>query len=438
MHFRPHLLPAALLLIAVQFSITATSRAQEIKEPAPARFTCIDLQKHANQPLDRDFHGYEGNNLKPLPRGRKTLGEVDFAIGEKFIQLASKRAPDWPEEVENIAVGTRAAQLHLLHGTGWTAAEGEEIAHVTVHYEDQTTERIPIEYGPDVQDWWDYGSDRPPQRAVEVWRDVNDASQDFRGRRIEIRLFNLSWTNPHPEKTIARVDYVSKNESASAPFLIAVTADSEPAKAEPSADPLLRRDCGDDAGFVSLVDPETEQEQEAIEFLRQVGAFLEIDAQGHAVEVSLSGPGLKSEFNRGSDAVVGLLTRLPRLERAYLNSSAITDEGMQSLKEVRSVGWLSLNLTSITDAGLKELAGMVQLERLRLHGTRITNDGLQHLHDMTRLRVLDLSSTQVTDAGLPALYHLKDLELLDLRKTSITDEGARQLREALPNVTIKR
>lgn len=325
-----------------------------------------------------------------------------------------------------------------LKGTGWTAADGEEIAHLTVHYEDQTTERVSIEYGPDVQDWWDYGSDRPPQRAVEVWRDVNDASQDFRGRRIEIRLFKLSWSNPHPEKAIARIDYVSQNESASAPFLIAVTADSEAAKPEQFPDPQLRRDCGDDAGSVSLVDPEAEQEQEAIEFLRQVGAFLELDAQGHVVEVSLSGPGLKSEFNRGSDAVVGLLTRLPRLERAYLNSGGITDQGMQSLKEVRSVGWLSLNFTSITDAGLKELAGMVQLERLRLHGTQITDDGLQHLRDMTQLRVLDLSSTQVTDEGLPALHDMKDLELLDLRKTRVTDEGARRLREALPIVTVKR
>src|SRR5258708_1975216 len=34
-------------------------------------FQALDLQRHANQALDDDFHAYVGNNLKPLPRGRQ-------------------------------------------------------------------------------------------------------------------------------------------------------------------------------------------------------------------------------------------------------------------------------------------------------------------------------------------------------------------------------
>jgi hypothetical protein len=402
-----------------------------------SRFTLFDLQKHANQPLDRDFHGYEGNNLKPLKKGRQSLGKIAFEVGDKFIQLASKRAPDWPEQVTGIAAGVTAARLHFLHGTGWPATDGMEIGSFTVHYDDDSKIDIPIEYGVDVQDWWDFGRGEPPKRAEVVWRDVNEASANFRGQRIEIRLFKLTWSNPHPEKTISSLDYTSKNESSSAPFLISVTADREASDPVEEQSPDGKSGCGDESPGAGRDDSPSEKEQEAIEVLKQVGAFLELDSHGHAVEVSLSGPGLNAQFNRGSDQVVGLLAWLPQLERAYLNSAGISDEGMAALGKVTSVGWLSLNFTRITDAGLKELAEMTQLERLRLHSTQITDEGLQHLKGMSRLRVLDLSKTRVTDSGLPALYGLEDLELLDLRNTSVTDDGVALLQDSLPQVAIK-
>ncbi len=35
------------------------------------QFHFVDLAKQTNQALSEDFHGYEGNNLKPLPRGKQ-------------------------------------------------------------------------------------------------------------------------------------------------------------------------------------------------------------------------------------------------------------------------------------------------------------------------------------------------------------------------------
>ena len=59
-------------------------------------FTCLDLKAKANLTLDESFHGFEGNNLKTLPKGEQALGGAKFQIGKKMIQLASKQAPEFP------------------------------------------------------------------------------------------------------------------------------------------------------------------------------------------------------------------------------------------------------------------------------------------------------------------------------------------------------
>ena len=204
-----------------------TAVAQESK--GESKFQTIDLQPFANQALDDDFHGYVGNNLKPLPRGRQKFKDVEFVIGGKFIQLAGKRAPDFPEKVAGIPVKRKLTRMHFLHATGWgspgTTPDGTQIGSFEIHYDDQTSETVPIEYGRDLRDWWDFDNAAPATRAAVVWKDTNDASSNFRDGAIGIRLFQMSWTNPHPEKTVTAFDYVSNNETICAPFLVAATTD---------------------------------------------------------------------------------------------------------------------------------------------------------------------------------------------------------------------
>ncbi|PQO44987.1 leucine-rich repeat domain-containing protein [Blastopirellula marina] len=401
-------LPAAIVLLLAVSLLGGAGIAAAADEPegAPTHrsFHQIDLQSQGNQKLSTDFHGYEGNNLKPLPRGLQTMADVEFEIGDKMIQLASKRAPDFPEKVSGIQVGQKADRLHFFHGTGWGSPgldDGLPIGSYVVRYADETEETIPIEYGRDVRDWWTLGESDPATRAKVAWSGVNDASKDFRGRKVDIRLFLRTWENPHPNKKIATVDFVSRNETISAPFLVALTAET-------------------------VVD-----DADVIEKLKQHGAFIELGDNEKVRLVSLSGPGQKAGFLRGVDDNLRLVCELPSVEVVYANFSDITDDGLQSLQKLPRLRWLSLNLTEVSDQGLAHLANLEGLERLRLHGTKISDVGLGHLSKLKNLEVLDLSNTETTDGGLVALKALTSLKDLDLRGTRVTEEGVGKLRESL-------
>jgi Leucine-rich repeat (LRR) protein len=63
---------------------------------------------------------------------------------------------------------------------------------------------------------------------------------------------------------------------------------------------------------------------------------------------------------------------------------------------------------------------------------------LEHLKGLTGLRELDLVETQITDAGLAHFKNLTSLTLLWLAKTQVTHSGVQQLKQNLPNLTIRR
>ena len=61
---------------------------------------------------------------------------------------------------------------------------------------------------------------------------------------------------------------------------------------------------------------------------------------------------------------------------------------------------ITLRGTQVSDAGLGHLQGLTKLEGLELDGTQVTDVGLVHLQRLTRLKLLGLVGTQVTDDGV--------------------------------------
>lgn len=190
-------------------------------------FQFVDLQGKGNLKLSDSFHGFEGNNLKKLPQGEQVLGGVKFKIGKKFVQLTSERAPTFPEKVTGIAVGKTATQIHFLHATGWgspdTVADGTRIGSYIVHYADKTKAVIPIEYGKDVRDWWNWDDSKKCTRGKVAWTGSNPAADKYADMALSLRLYRGTWKNPHPKKKIASIDYTSANKTVCAPFCIAIT-----------------------------------------------------------------------------------------------------------------------------------------------------------------------------------------------------------------------
>jgi hypothetical protein len=89
-----------------------------------------------------------------------------------------------------------------------------------VHYASGAQVEIPLLYGEDLRSW---------VFAAEKARELTRGSVAWTGRTTgvylrPVRLFKLSWDNPHPEQEVASLDFESAG-AESAPFLIAVTAE---------------------------------------------------------------------------------------------------------------------------------------------------------------------------------------------------------------------
>jgi hypothetical protein len=150
------------------------------------------------------------------------------------------------------------------------------------------------------------------------------------------------------------------------------------------------------------------------------------------------------------------------LKKIDLSDSMVEEEDLTNLSaRFRDALEIDLSNTPITDAGLKVLSIYPRLQRLELRSTKINGEGLEHLkelglrklglsrtkftdtglvylEDLTTLEELDVSDTAFSDSGLAHVRKLRNLRLLRLEKTKVTDDGVNSLKEALPELEIKR
>ena len=200
------------------------------------RLVCLDLAPYANEALSEPKGMTAGNDLLELGSGEQTLAGVRFCIAGSTIQLGSKRLTKEPSQVEAIAVQRRVATLYLLHAAQWgdarfDVADGTNIGHYQIHYADGSQATIPVVCGEDVRDWWSYDRKKLATRGQAVWVGRNVATKQT---KTYLRLYLSVWENPHPEKAVASLDYVSAM-TAAAPFCAAITVEMPlPAQADPA------------------------------------------------------------------------------------------------------------------------------------------------------------------------------------------------------------
>jgi len=362
----------------------------------------LQLDSWGTQRLSTDFHGFSGNNLDSLQRDHQTMLGVPLFIGESMIQLCSKRAPDFPDEVKGIEVDTSCTHLHFLQGTGWGSPgldDGHRLGHYLVRYENDSTEEIPVVYGEDVRDWWKWDDlDTDPARIA--WTGINDASAGFGEQPVALRLFLRTWTNPHPDRRISSLDFITLDETISAPFCIAITAEQR----------------------VS--------EEDAIQDLRAMKAMVNTNEQGHAVEVSLA-------LRRANAETIEYLRALPQLRKLDFAANHLAEADWELVPALVQVHSLSLNRTNADDSALQHVSRLTKLESLGLNATQVSDEGVSQLNALRHLTRLDLSETQVSDQSVPVLSGMSKLRRLDLRDTPVTDEGRERLKAALPECRVK-
>jgi hypothetical protein len=190
----------------------------------------LDLQPVANQKLN-DITGDNKHSLGTLPQKRREFGGVPFQVGPGYIRLRGNNRKELATEANNIRVGFAFDKLHIFHGTEYGAVadpmhrfhvpEGTEIGHYRVRYTDDNERVIPVVYGEDVRDVWDWDKSRRVSRGRVVWTGKNPHAQPG----VTLQLYLTTWTNPRPTVEVAEIDFVSSVDTNASPFCIALTAE---------------------------------------------------------------------------------------------------------------------------------------------------------------------------------------------------------------------
>jgi hypothetical protein len=199
-------------------------------EPVPPghrrRLTFVALEPWGTDYLADGPEG-GGNDLNRLPRGVHKLGETYFRIGERMVHLKGRMRTDLPQAVKGIEVRARGRLLHFLHSTQGGADMEDKIAGVyVIRYADGSAEQAPVVYSRDLSNWWHRDPGRRVTRAKVAWTGVNDTVEQHPRPGLMVRLYDMAWTNPHPEKMIATVDCLSPGQECD-PFLVALTVERE-------------------------------------------------------------------------------------------------------------------------------------------------------------------------------------------------------------------
>jgi hypothetical protein len=212
-------------LLALSKGVPKVSDAPEV--PAGSKLVPLDIQMLGNDSVVGSIGSgqFSGNGLAELQKGEQTLGGVRFHIGDKLIRMADVEDRDGVLKVEGIPVQQKITRLFTLHATGNGSpyfADGTKIGSYTIRYEDGSEESIPIVYGEDVRDWWDFDEGKPVTRGRVVWTGGNLAADKY---EVTIRLYLGAWKNPHPDKMVTAIDYVSSTSTKCRPFCVAITVE---------------------------------------------------------------------------------------------------------------------------------------------------------------------------------------------------------------------
>ena len=141
---------------------------------------------------------------KNIPSGTVKLGGIAFellspdnAAGNTCIRLRGEARPGFPEAVRDIPVGARYDGLAFLHTAAW--CQRGLAAVYRIRYADGSAETFEVEAGAQIGDW--LGAKDATQAPVALRFRVND--------RLQGGAFLARWKNPHPDREIRAIDFLS-------------------------------------------------------------------------------------------------------------------------------------------------------------------------------------------------------------------------------------
>ncbi len=192
----------------------------------------MSLANYANRGLKNDpaakivgWTNQEDNDMRNLPTGRQTFAGVPFDIAAPktavVLYSLSGHNQDLPKEVKGIEVKHRADALMFFQSQAFGNV-GRPYAY-RVNYSDGTSEDVMIESGKQTIDWFSdpapYADSMATGGTVVGWKGDNNL-------RKGLVILLYEWPNPHPDRQIATVDFLTVKDSqySAVPILVGLTA----------------------------------------------------------------------------------------------------------------------------------------------------------------------------------------------------------------------
>lgn len=175
--------------------------------------TPIDIESYGNVDLSQGFVGLDdGYRLEEIIEPQRYSGTVFIVNKAIALKGIHRRAQTYPQAAV-IALNKKAGSIAFLHTAPWSASAGTEIGAYIVHYDDGTTERVPLVYGTNISTWTD--TNVSSINLLQGW-----SGETANGLPVAINTF--FWTNPKPAATIERLEFVS-NQGLASPVLLGLT-----------------------------------------------------------------------------------------------------------------------------------------------------------------------------------------------------------------------
>jgi hexosaminidase len=175
--------------------------------------TPIDIGTYGNVDLSQGFVGLdEGYTLNGVLKPQRYSGTTFILNKAVALKGTHRRTETYPQAVD-IALNNTAGSLAFLHATPWSASAGIEIGAYVIHFDDGTTERIPLIYGTNISTWTDTAVS-----SINLLQGWSGETQN--GLPVAVNAF--FWTNPKPNNVIDRLEFLSSNMLAS-PVLLGLT-----------------------------------------------------------------------------------------------------------------------------------------------------------------------------------------------------------------------
>jgi Leucine-rich repeat (LRR) protein len=142
-----------------------------------------------------------------------------------------------------------------------------------------------------------------------------------------------------------------------------------------------------------------------------------VESHHGAVEIGPAGSVVAVDLAHSwiTDADLGRVASMGRVEKLDLSGTRVTDVGLELLAPLEGVRELRLRFAEfVSEGGVAHLRGWTSLETLDLRGTQVRSLVFEHLAGLEQLRRLDLSHTRITDEGFDHLVELRHLESLSI------------------------